>query len=126
MSNTDVDLYGFGHLSSVDVSADTTLSLTAHSGKVVNVTASKTITLPAVATMHRYIVRVGAPGITVTIAPNASDLIAGAGASNTGAGTDNKAVIFTNQPAGSFIELAYGDANGWAIVKSLGSFTFAA
>lgn len=119
-----VNLQGFGYVNSVDLSADTTLSLTAHSGKVANVTASKTMTLPAVATMHRYIVRVGAPDITVTISPNASDLIAGAGAANSGAGADNKDVIFTNQPVGSFIELAYGDANGWAIVKSHGTFTF--
>jgi hypothetical protein len=76
--------------------------------------------------MHRYAVRVGAEGITVTISPNASDLIAGAGAASSGAGADNKDVIFTNQPAGSFIVLEYGDANGWAIVESLGTFTFEA
>lgn len=121
-----INLNGFGYRNSVDVSADTTLSLTAHSGKVVNVTASKTITLPAVGTMHRYMVRVGKPDITVTISPNASDLIAGAGAANTGAGADDKDVIFTNQPVGSFIVLEYGDANGWAIVESLGTFTFQA
>lgn len=121
-----VDLFGFGHLNSTDVSTNTTLSLTAHSGVVVNVTATCTLTLPAVGTMHRYIVRVGKEGITVTISPNASDLIAGAGAANTGAGADNKDVIFTNQPAGSYIELEYGDANGWAIVRSLGNFTFEA
>jgi len=120
-----VNLSGFGHVNSVDLSAGTlTLSLTAHSGKVVNVLASSTLTLPAVATMHRYIVRVGKSGLTVAISPNASDLIAGAGASNSGAGTDNKDVIFTNQPAGSYIVLEYGDANGWAIVKSNGTFTF--
>lgn len=121
-----VDLTGFGHRESVDVSTSTTLSLTAHSGKVVNVTETATLTLPSVATMHRYVVRVGAEGITVTISPAAADLIAGAGASNAGAGTDNKDVIFTNQPAGSFIALEYGDANGWAITEALGTFTFEA
>jgi len=121
-----VNLDGFGHCESVDISTNTTLSLTAHSGKVVNVTATCTLTLPAVGTMHRYAVRVGAEGITVTISPNASDLIAGAGASNSGAGTDNKDVIFTSQPAGSYIVLEYGDANGWAIVRALGTFTFEA
>jgi hypothetical protein len=69
---------------------------------------------------------VGKPGITVNISPNAADLIAGAGAGSSGAGVDNKDVIFTDQPAGSFIELAYGDANGWAIVDSRGEFTFEA
>jgi hypothetical protein len=119
-----VDLAGFGHRNSVDIATNTTLSLTAHSAVVVNVTATCTLTLPAVATMHRYAIRVGKPGITVTISPNASDLIAGAGAASSGAGADNKDVIFTNQPAGSYIVLEYGDANGWAIVESLGTFTF--
>lgn len=117
---------GFGHANTVDVSTNTTLSLTAHSGQLVNVTATCTLTLPAVGTMHRYAIRVGKEGITVTISPNASDLIAGAGAANTGAGADNKDVIFTNQPAGSYIILDYGDANGWAIVESKGTFTFEA
>jgi len=122
-----VDLVGFGHRESVDVSTSTlTASLTAHSGQVVNVKATCVITLPAVATMHRYTFRVGAPGITMTISPAAADLIAGAGASNAGAGTDNKDVIFTNQSAGSYITLTYGDANGWAIVEALGTFTFEA
>lgn len=121
-----VNVFGYGHLESVDVSTNTTLALTTHSGKAVNVTATCTLTLPAVATMHRYLVMVGKPGITVTISPNASDLIAGAGAANTGAGADDKDVIFTNQPAGSFIVLEYGDANGWAIVSARGSFTFQA
>lgn len=121
-----VDLVGFGHQESVTLSSNTTLSLTAHSGKVANVTATSTLTLPSVATFHRYTVRVGAPGITVNISPAALDLIGGAGASNAGAGTDNKDVIFTNQPAGSYITLEYGDANGWAIVNASGTFTFEA
>lgn len=120
-----VDLSGFGHRESVDLSAATlTASLTAHSGKVVNVLVSSTITLPAVAVMHRYTFRVGAPGITMTISPAADDLIAGAGAANSGVGANGKDVIFTNQPAGSYITLEYGSADGWAIVEALGSFTF--
>lgn len=119
-------LYGYGHVNSVDVDTNATLALTTHSGKTVNVIATAILTLPAVATMHRYRVMVGKPGITVNISPNAADLIAGAGAGSSGAGVDNKDVIFTNQPAGSFIELEYGDANGWAIVDSRGEFTFEA
>jgi hypothetical protein len=120
------DFRGFNHANTVELAANTTLSLTAHSGKLVNVTASCTLTLPSVATMHRYAVRIGKAGITVAISPAAADLIAGAGAANTGAGADNKDVIFTNQPAGSYIVLEYGDANGWAIVESQGTFTFEA
>jgi hypothetical protein len=119
-----VDLRGFGHVNSVDIATNTSLTLTAHSGKIVNVTASCTITLPAVATAHRFAVRVGAEGITVAISPDANDLIAGAGASNAGAGTNNKDVIFTNQPAGSYIVLEYMSGDGFAIVESRGDFTF--
>lgn len=121
-----VNLTGFGFMNSVNVATNTTLALTTHSGLVTNVTATSTLTLPSVATMHRYIVRVGAEGITVNISPAAADLIAGAGAGSSGAGVDNKDVIFTSQPVGSYIELEYGDANGWAIVGSLGTFTFEA
>jgi hypothetical protein len=119
-----VNARGFGHVNSVDVSSNTTLALATHSGKVTNVTATATLTLPAVGTMHRYTIRVGKSGITVTISPNASDLIAGAGAASSGAGADNKDVIFTNQPAGSYIVLEGADATGWAIVESQGTFTF--
>lgn len=119
-----VNLDGFGYAESVDVATATTLTLTAHSGVVVNVTATAVITLPAVATMQRFIVRVAKDGLTVTISPDANDLIAGAGAANAGAGANNKDVIFTNQPAGSYIVLEYGDANGFAIARAVGTFTF--
>lgn len=119
-----VDFRGFGNAESVDVSGNTTLSLTAHSGKVVNVTATCAITLPAVAVQQRFAIRVGKEGITVTIDPNSNDLIAGAGAANAGAGADNKDVIFTNQPAGSYIVLDYMNADGFSIVEASGSFTF--
>lgn len=119
-----VNLNGFGYQESVDLATNTTLSLTAHSGKVANVTATATLTLPAVAVMHTYTVRVGAPDITVTISPNANDLVAGAGAANAGAGANDKDVIFTNQPVGSYVTLTYGSADGWMITAACGSFTF--
>jgi NAD/NADP transhydrogenase beta subunit len=122
MANVNLD--GFGYRNAVTVADDTTLSLTTHSGLVVNVTASKTMTLPAVAVGHEYVVRVGAPDITVTISPNASDKISGAGAASSGAGADNKDVILTSQPVGSFVRLAYMSADGWAIVEGLGTYTF--
>jgi hypothetical protein len=119
-----VDLRGFGHSNSVDVATNTTLSLASHSGVVVNVTATCALTLPAVNVAHRFIVRVGGEGLTVTISPDANDKISGAGAANSGAGADNKDVIFTNQPAGSYVVLDYMDANGFTIAESLGSYTF--
>jgi hypothetical protein len=122
-----VDLSGFGHRESVDLNASTlTLSTTAHSGKVVNVKQTATLTLPAVTAAMRFTVRVGAPGITVTISPNANDLIASAGAANAGVGADNKDLIFTNQPAGSYVTLAHQDATGWTVVEALGDITFEA
>lgn len=119
-----VNLGSFGYANSVDVTGNATLALTTHSGKVANVTATATLTLPAVGAAHHYIVRVGAPDITVTISPNSSDLIAGAGAANAGVGADDKDVVFTNQEVGSFVELAYADATGWKILNSCGTFTF--
>lgn len=115
---------GFGHVNSVDVSSNTSLTLTAHSGILVNVTASCTITLPATVIGQRFCIRIGAEGITVNISPDANDLIVGAGAANAGAGADNKDVIFTEQPAGSYIELEAITTTGFTIVRSLGTFTF--
>jgi hypothetical protein len=119
-----INLTGFGHQNSVDVSSNTTLTLAAHSGIVVNVTATCTIALPATVIGQRFFVRVGAEGITVTISPDANDLIVSAGAANSGAGADNKDLIFTNQPAGSYVELCAITTTGFTVVRSLGTFTF--
>ncbi len=122
MATTNLD--GFGHVNSVDVSSNTTLTLTAHSGVCVNVTATCTITLPATVIGQRFMIRVGAEGITVTISPDANDLIVGPGAANSGAGADNKDVIFTNQPAGSYIVLNAITTTGFTIARALGTFTY--
>lgn len=119
------DLIGFGHANSVDLSASTlTLDLTTHSGVVVNCLATTTITLPATVIGQRFCIRIGAPNITVTISPNSSDLIVGPGAANSGAGADDKDVIFTNQPAGSYIVLDAITTTGFTIVRALGTFTY--
>lgn len=119
-----VNLDGFGHLNSVEVSSNTTLDLATHSGVVVDVTATCTITLPATAIAQRFMIRVGAEGITVTISPNSNDLIAGPGAANSGAGADNKDIIFTNQPAGSYIVLDAITTTGFTVARALGTFTY--
>lgn len=93
-------------------------------GVVQNVTASATITLPAVAAIHDFLIRVGKPGITVTISPNSSDKIAGYTAANSGVGADDKDLIFTNQPAGSGVHLRGGSADGVCIARLLGEPTF--
>lgn len=109
---THVDLTGFGHVASVDVTGAKTLALT-DCGRVQNVTATATVTLEATVVGTTHIVRVGAPDITVTIAPNSVDKIAGYGFT----ATDNKAAIFTNAPAGSYVELIADGVNGWMFGK---------
>ncbi len=119
-----VDLSGFGHQNVVENAASTlTLSHTAHSGLVVNTTVTSVLTLPAVVVGMIFTLRVGAPGITMTISPAALDLIAVAGAANAGVGADNKDLVFTNQPAGSWIQIAYASATGWAVTAVSGEFT---
>lgn len=118
------NLSSFGYVNSVDVSSNTTLTLAAHSGVLVNVTASCTITLPATVIGQRFLIRVGADGITVNVSPDANDLIVSAGAANSGAGADNKDLIFTNQPAGSYVVLDAITTTGFTVVRALGTFTF--
>lgn len=88
----------------------------ADNGTVINVTASATITLPATALGLAPIIRVGADGITVTIAPGSSDGIGGAQLT----ATVNKALIFTSAPVGSYVQL-FGTGTtgttGWSIVR---------
>jgi hypothetical protein len=104
------------------VSANTTLNAT-HSGKALFVdTDAKIITLPAVEGMAGIkIVNIGAYGtVLVTISPNANDMIEGPGLT----GADNKDVTNTKATAqrGDYVDLEYGDANGWTITKMKGTW----
>jgi hypothetical protein len=112
----EINIMGFGHNEVETVSADKTLDLT-DCGVVQNVTATKTITLPATSAKYNFIIRVGAEGITVTISPNSNDKIAGHTAANTGAGADNKDLIFTSSPAGSFVQLQGDGTDGYTITR---------
>lgn len=91
-------------------------------GVAQNVTATATVTLPATVAGYQYLIRVGKEGITVTVAPNASDKIMGNGFTS----ADNKALIFTNQPAGSWVQLVGDGANGWVVARINGTATRAA
>lgn len=120
-----INLDGFGHNEVEEVTGAKTLDA-GDSGVVQNVTATATITLPAVAagiSGITYLIRVGDEGLTVTISPNAGDKIVGAGLT----AADNKDVIFTTQPAGSYIVLtAVNEAttdSAWAIQRILGEVT---
>lgn len=120
-----VDIFGFGHVESVAVTGNKTLAAT-DSGIVQDVTASCTVTLPAVgATVSglAFPIRVGKEGITVTISPNSADKIVGNGFT----AADDKDMIFTNQPAGSYVVLhAVNEATTdscYTVQKILGTAT---
>lgn len=113
-----VDLKGWGHQESVDVSGAKTLAIT-DQGVVQNVTATAAITLPATVVGYSFTVRVGAPGITVSVSPNASDLIGGNGFT----AADDKDLVFTNQPAGSFVTLVGNGTTGWNVTGISGTAT---
>lgn len=111
-----INLDGFGHAQFEAVTADKTLD-EGDSGVVQNVTVTgKVITLPATVVGTTYIVRVGAEGITVNVSPNASDKIMGNGFTS----ADNKDLIFTSQPAGSYVVLVGDGVNGWFVQKVVG------
>jgi len=118
MANADVNLSGFGYNQVTAVTGNKTLAAT-DCGVVQNVTATCTVTLPATAVGDVHIVRVGAEGITVTVAPNAVDNIRGNGFT----AADNKAAIATSLPAGSFIKLVADGAAGWTVDSVRGVWT---
>lgn len=117
-----INLDGFGHNEAETVSDNKTLDL-ADAGVVQNVTATKTVTLPAVATGivgTEYIVRVGAEGINVTIDLDNSDYIFGGGIASP---SDGKYIVATAQPAGSYVVLTSNGTHGYGISRVLGTWT---
>ena len=116
-----INLDGFGHNEVETVTGAKTLDL-ADAGVVQNVTATATVTLPAVATAlvgTVYTIRVGAEGINVTIELDNSDYIFGNGFTP----GDGKYVIATAQPAGSYIQLVSNGVVGFGVVRVLGTWT---
>lgn len=117
-----IDLAGFGHNEFEAVTGNKTLD-GGDSGVVQNVTATCAVTLPAVTTAlvgTTQIIRVGKEGITVTVTANASDSVTGNGFT----AADGKGLVFTNQPAGSYVALTAGDATiGWSVSRIVGTAT---
>lgn len=119
----DVDNFVDPHagLTAETVSADKTLD-NQDTGKVFFVdTDDKTITLPAVAAMAFRIVNAGAFGtVGWDVAPNANDLIIYKDSS----GTDSHGLVNTKATAcrGDFLDIEYGDATGWIVRSSRGTF----
>ncbi len=114
----EINIVKFGYNQVETVAVDKTLD-EGDSGVVQNVTVTgKIITLPATVVGTTYIVRVGVAGV-VTVSPNASDKIMGNGFTS----ADNKDLIFTNQPLGSFVVLVGDGANGWFVQAIHGTAT---
>lgn len=113
-----VNLLGFGYNEAEAVTGAKTLD-EGDSGIVQNVTATATVTLPATVAGTVYPIRVGKDGITVTVSPAAADKIMGNGFTS----ADNKDLIFTNQPAGSYVVLHADGANGYFVARIKGTAT---
>ena len=91
-------------------------------GKLFQVDTDATvITLPAVAKMGFRIANGAAYGVSiVTISPNANDGIQGTDLTS----TDNKDLINTKATAnrGDLVDLEYGDATGWVVTRTVGTW----
>jgi hypothetical protein len=117
---TGVNLPNFGYRTKEDISASTLTTDVNDSGKVLNFThATPTVTVHATAAGNELTFRVGANPQVLTISPQAGDGIFGCDA----AGTDDKDIIFTNQPIGSYVTLVGGKTEGWCISAVSGAFT---
>jgi len=117
---TGVNLAGFGYRTKEDISATTLTTDLLDSGKVLNFTAATcVVTLHAVAGGENLTFRVGANPQVLTLSPGATDGIKGCDAT----GTDNKDIVFTNQPVGSYVTVAGGNADAWVIQAVKGAFT---
>ena len=115
-----VNLNGFGYRTKEDITASTLTTDLADSGKVLNFThATPTVTLHAVAAGETLTLRVGANPQTLTISPTAYDGIKGVDL----AGTNDKDLIFTNQPIGSYVTLVGGNADAWVVSAISGTTT---
>lgn len=115
----EVNLEGFGYNLSVDKSTAYTLVSITDSGVVFNATATMTFTLPVTVVGNTFIIRVGKAGLTINISPNSADNIGGGQLT----AVDDKDLIFTNQPAGSFVILAADGVNGYRILRMSGTAT---
>lgn len=113
-----VNLDGFGFCESVDITTAKTLAIT-DVGVVQNATVSATHVLPSTVVGYVFILRIGRSGITVNLSPAAVDKIAGNGFT----ALDDKDLIFTNQPVGSYVILIGDGVNGWFVSRISGTAT---
>ena len=110
----------------VTISDDTTLDAQDVGKCIFMDTDAKTLTLPAVEGIAKLrVVNAGAYGtVGLTIAPNANDMIESADQAVTDADTWANTKATANR--GDYIDLEYGDANGWGITRMVGTWALTA
>ena len=117
---TGINLPNFGY-QTFETIADAALTTDINdSGKVLNFThATPVVTLHATDVGTSITFRVGANPQVLTISPNANDRISGCDVTT----SENKDMIFTNQPIGSYVTLLADGSDGWLIQAISGAVT---
>lgn len=117
---TGINLPNFGY-QTFETIADAALTTDINdSGKVLNFThATPVVTLHATDVGASITFRVGANPQVLTISPNANDRISGCDVTT----SENKDMIFTNQPIGSYVTLLADGSDGWLIQAISGAVT---
>lgn len=117
---TGINLPNFGYRTFETISAATLTTDINDSGKVLNFTDdAPVVTLHAVAAGETLTLRVGANPQVLTISPDANDKFQGTDVTS----ANNKDLVLTNQPIGSFVRLIGGNADGWIISAISGTAT---
>lgn len=117
---TGLNLVNFGYRTFETISAATLTTDINDSGKVLNFThAAPVVTLHAVAAGETLTFRVGANPQTLTLSPDANDKFQGTDVTS----ANNKDLILTNQPIGSFVTLVGGNADAWIVQDISGALT---
>lgn len=110
MANTENDFWGNGYQEASFLSTATSLT-NAMMGITQEITASVKTTLPAAAVGSLFAFRVGAPNLTVKIAPASTEQMTGMGFTP----TNSWILTLTNAPAGSTIILIGSSTTNWNI-----------
>ena len=116
--NTSGDIQG--HSPDILVSTDTTLTIDQCKGQVIYVTATATLTLPAVTDDGMLVTVYSTTAAAVMVNPDDADRIVLNGAAG-GAGK-----LTSDSQAGSFIVLHNDDADGWRTLGRSGVWTMEA
>ncbi|MCK9461419.1 MAG: hypothetical protein M0R80_17450 [Proteobacteria bacterium] len=117
---TGINLSGFGYQTVETITAATLTTDINDNGKVLNFThATPVVTLHATDVGTVLTFRVGANPQVLTISPDANDRISGVDLAT----SENKDLIFTNQPIGSYVTLVADGSDGWLISAVSGAVT---